>query len=583
MPFRNPIALLGLLSIIPLIVLYLIRPRPKEVRFPSTIFLEVGVAERSAVVNRLIKDPLFWIQLIVLASLSLAAAGPYTTSPGTPASHLVVVMDVSASMESSFPQAVKMAEAYMPGNDKVSIVMADSIPILALDSGSYAEARDTLARISPRSVSADLSGAMLLGSGLLGSDGGNILVVSDFKSWLGDDPDSTRKQIENDNVGVVFANSDGGGDNVAIVGGWNVESGTGLNHTALIHNYGQARTVPIVVSGPGGSSTSSVSLDSGADYYFSFNSGPGINTITLDLQDAIRSDNRAYIYQPQQSPRNVLYMGERGPALVALQSLPNARVSTSGDYSNFDLVVVSRNATTDAKLNRYIDGGGKVVYVGYDPKDSPEYLPVRITGAINSTEQLWARSPEFGKDLHFDEIGIFGYLDASTRRGSESMIEAGGVPVLAYWTLGKGTVIYDGLDYSSDFYQRPEYPIFWYLMINWLTGVPDISESNHLTGEVIPLGRTLTVDTPYGPVTTSSLLLDEVGTYTYQGRTLAANMYDPKESDLSVAGARYDPGEFKSNTGRESLVENDVAPWVIALAALMIVLELAIIRWRREV
>lgn len=582
MPFRNPIALLGLLSIIPLIVLYLIRPRPKEVRFPSTLFLEESFAERSAVVRRLIKDPLFWIQLIVLASLSLAAAGPYTTASGTPASHLVVVMDVSASMESNFPQAVKVAQAYLSGNDKISIVLAENIPILALDSGSYGEARDTLSRISPRSISADLSGAMLLANGLLGSEGGNILVVSDFKSWLGDDPEAARKQIENDNIGVVFANSDGGGENVGIVGGWNVESATGLNHTALVHNYGSARTVPIIVSGPGGSSTRTVSLDRGADYYFSFNAGPGMNTIALDLQDAIKSDNHAYIYQPEERPRNVLYLGDPGPALVALQSLPNVKVSTSGDYASFDLVVVSKNASTDGKLNRYIDGGGRVVFLGYDPKDSPEYLPVKITGTINTTEQLWARSPEFAKDIHFDEIGIYGYLDASPRRNSETMVEAGGVPVLSYWMLGKGIVIYDGLDQNSDFYQRPEYPIFWYMMINWLTGVPDLSESNHKTGEIIPLGKTISVDTPYGPVTTSSLLLDEVGTYSYQGRTLAANMYDPRESDLS-GGASYDPGQFKSNVGRESLVENDVSPWMIALAALMVVLELAIIRWRREV
>ena len=75
MPFRNPTALLALLSIIPLILVYLIRPRPKEIRFSATQFLSQGKVKRSAVLSRLVSDPLFWVQLLVLLTLSLAAAG----------------------------------------------------------------------------------------------------------------------------------------------------------------------------------------------------------------------------------------------------------------------------------------------------------------------------------------------------------------------------------------------------------------------------------------------------------------------------------------------------------------------------
>ena len=112
------------------------------------------------------------------------------------------------------------------------------------------------------------------------------------------------------------------------------------------------------------------------------------------------------------------------------------------------------------------------------------------------------------------------------------MVEANGVPILSYWHLGKGIVIYDGLEMNSDFYTRPEYPIFWYQMVNWITGVPDIVASNRKTGELIPLGGTVSVETPSGSISTSSLLLDEVGIYRFQGTTFAANMYDPLESNL---------------------------------------------------
>ena len=583
MPFSNPLALLGLLSIIPLIVIYLIRPKPREVLFSSTIFLTEEKAERSAVLSRLITDPLFWIQLLVLCSLSIAAAGPYTTEVGTPTSHLVLVVDLSASMESNFAGAKALADPNLDSYQRISIVLAENVPIVALQSGSPAEARDVLAKLTPRAVSADLSSAMILANGLLGSEGGNMLVVSDFISWEGDDPGDTRKLLESSGaVSIVFANSRNGGDNAAIVGGWTIDSGQGFaNHTALVHNFGQARTVPISVTGPGGTSSSSVFLGQGQDYYFSFKAYPGVNKITLDLKDAISSDNTAYVFVPEQGQRKILYLGEPGPALTALKSLPNAQVAQSGDYGNFDVVVVSKNASSDGKLNRYIDGGGKVVYIAQNKNESPDYLPVRITGEAKGPVNLWVRSTEFASDIHFDEIGISSYLEANARRQSVTMVEANGAPVLAYWRLGKGTVIYNGLEKDSDFYFRPEYPIFWNEMINWLNGVPDVSASNRKTGETIPLGATVSVQTPSGTVTTTNLLLDEVGMYSYQGKTLSASMYNPRESDLSD-GASYPAGQFVTQGGRETLVEKDLSPWVIALAALAVILEMAILRWRRE-
>ena len=108
MPFRNPAALLALLSIIPLILVYLIRPRPKEVRFSATQFLSEGEVKLSEVLSRLISEPLFWVQLLVLLSLSLAAAGPCTTEEATARSHLVVVLDSSARMPACSYRALAM-------------------------------------------------------------------------------------------------------------------------------------------------------------------------------------------------------------------------------------------------------------------------------------------------------------------------------------------------------------------------------------------------------------------------------------------------------------------------------------------
>jgi hypothetical protein len=531
------------------------------------------------VLSRLVNDPLFWVQLLVLLSLSVAAAGPYTTEEGPASSHLAVVLDGSASMQAG-SSALALIDPYLDRYQKISIVLAESTPNIVLSEGSASEARDALGRIKPKAVSADLSSAMTLASGLLAGDGGNILVVSDFISWTGDDPDATRKILQADGrVSIVFADCYQGGDNVALVDAWDVPGPGYVNHTALVHNYGLARSVSVTITSPNGDAVSrTLPMTSGGDSYLTFTAFPGANEISLDLDDAVSWDNHAYIYVPDLAQKKVLYQGEEGPALVALLSLPNVAVMTSGEPEGFDLVVVGKNSTLNGKLNRYIDGG-KVIFIA-SGQESPEYLPVRVTGELPGPASLWVRSEGFAKGVHFDEIGIFRFPQAVSRKGSTTMVEANGQPILSYWRLGKGMVIYDGLEMDSDFYLRPEYPIFWYQMTSWITGAPDLADANKKTGETIHLSETAQIETPSSSLTASTLLLDEVGIYRYQGKAIAANMYDPKESSLqrkegAVAGA------FVS-TSRETIVEKDLSDWAIALAALLILLELAVMKRRKE-
>ncbi|MFB6198625.1 MAG: BatA domain-containing protein, partial [Halobacteriaceae archaeon] len=77
--FLQPYGLYGLLSAIPLILLYLIRPKPKEQEIPSLMFFlkEQGVEREKNFFKRFSKDLLFWLQLLILITLSIAAAKPY--------------------------------------------------------------------------------------------------------------------------------------------------------------------------------------------------------------------------------------------------------------------------------------------------------------------------------------------------------------------------------------------------------------------------------------------------------------------------------------------------------------------------
>ena len=192
-------------------------------------------------------------------------------------------------------------------------------------------------------------------------------MASDFISWTGDDPEATRKILQADGrVSIVFADSYQGGDNLALVEGWDVPGPGYVNHTALVHNYRPGKnSVPSPSAAREDPPARRRRCPSGGDYYLSFTAYPGVNEISLDLQDAIAWDNHAYVYVPDLAKKKVLYQGEAGPALAALRSLPNVQVETSGEFSDFDLVVVARNASLDGKLNRYIDGG-RVIFIASD-------------------------------------------------------------------------------------------------------------------------------------------------------------------------------------------------------------------------
>ena len=66
MPFENPFALIALLSVIPLIILYMLRPKPAVLLIPSLMFVLKLERERKRVyasLTKIVQDPLFLIQL----------------------------------------------------------------------------------------------------------------------------------------------------------------------------------------------------------------------------------------------------------------------------------------------------------------------------------------------------------------------------------------------------------------------------------------------------------------------------------------------------------------------------------------
>src|SRR3982750_567333 len=103
MALLTPIALVGALLAIPIVLLYMLRLRRREVVVSSTFLWQQIVRDNEANTpwQRLRRNLLLFLQLIILALLVLALARPFITVPAVTTGQIELLLDASASMKAS--------------------------------------------------------------------------------------------------------------------------------------------------------------------------------------------------------------------------------------------------------------------------------------------------------------------------------------------------------------------------------------------------------------------------------------------------------------------------------------------------
>jgi hypothetical protein len=477
MPFETPLALAALLSVIPLIIIYMLRPKPKVLSIPSLMFVLKLERERKRVyasLTKIVQDPLFLIQLLMLILLSIAAAGYYFTSE-EPLSgeHTVIVLDTSASMqaESRFAEALGAADGYV--SKKNSIILASDMPLLALEGGDAAAAKNILKVVKPGAGTADLSAAITTGMRLLSKEGGRIIVISDFTNSKGDDPVASKSLAESYGIKVNFVKIGKPIDNIGIINGW-IEAANGkYSYTGVIKNYGKQNENIAIDTGRGSSkgSSTSFSLDvpaGGTNQFTLGNLGPGITNVKLDVKDNLPVDNQAYISIPETSEQRILYVTDNGklPSKTALSLLPNSNLtilqSVPSNFDNYTLVVLAQKKTPIAndsieRVENYVRNGGNAVFIASEaltPDKTEVNLikllpvkPIKVESDENGLGIKEVQQSSITRDIKTDEISVHKYLNATERTGSTTLVALeNNVPIISYWQVGKGTVFYLGFN-----------------------------------------------------------------------------------------------------------------------------------------
>ncbi|WNY28211.1 hypothetical protein MmiEs2_03950 [Methanimicrococcus stummii] len=626
LPFIFPLALIGLLSVIPLIILYMLLPKPFKVSMPSVMFLMKVEESREKIyssITKIVKDPLFIAQLFVLILLAVAAAGPYILSYDTLSDETtVIIIDGSASMQigDRFGEAQRDAPRYL--SQVNTVILAESIPVIIAENVSAAEAERAIQSLSAKAVTADVGSAMASAANILSAKGGSVYVLSDFTSWDGLNP-IEAKNLLGGGLNVTFVPyGTETSNNMAIINGYLEKSNGTYNYHFMVRNYDtgvKSVYANVTTTLPNGTRlvysplTVAVPGDSAETFVFK-NVSRGTTEIRLVTNDAIESDNYAYVSIPGTQSAEVLYISDanRLPSQIALGLIPELSVKNVDEVPenlslNYSFVVVNMgdrvltSAEVDS-LHAYVSGGGDLVFVAgayleaaNQTVNLSKMLPVRINATASSIDgtQIYAIGSDFTSGLDLNSVYMKTYLDAETRNLTATaypVMTMEGVPIIAYGPYSNGTVFYFGLDdHSGDdawnnFASFPAFPVFWIRIADYFAGIGDISEYNVKAGTILTLHGDTEVITPDGKITTNRVLYDTVGVYTIGQKKVAVNMYNDKESNTLTP--RIDGLENANGGGElptQYEIKNNLFYIFAILAAIFMILELYLLRKRGDI
>ena len=206
MQFAYPLALLALLALPAIVVLYLLRPRPRRVVLSTTTLWQEALRdrERGLGLRRLLRDLSLLLLLATALALGLALAGLEWLTDTSESADTVVVLDVSASMKTRsgagttrFDQALAEAAGIVEGLPRDGRMLVMTSGRKALLKTSFEADRDVLRRALAQLRPGDEVGrpreALALALSLLPSrEQGRIYFLTDGAFEAGVDPGSPQ-------------------------------------------------------------------------------------------------------------------------------------------------------------------------------------------------------------------------------------------------------------------------------------------------------------------------------------------------------------------------------------------------------
>ncbi|MFT4308269.1 MAG: vWA domain-containing protein [Candidatus Woesearchaeota archaeon] len=581
-----PAGLIALAVLVPLIIIYLRRPKALMRTIPSLMFFSEhkGRFRSSSWFRKLVRNILFLIQLLVLLMLAFSCAQPAVTNERLMfLQHTVLVLDTSASMTGSF-EALQ-SEARRAVAAETSILVATSPSRVMVERATPDRALGALQDATPTDRRADLSGAVLRAVGMAQETPSRIVVITDRRSALSE---GVIELAENRGHRVAIVDvSAPVRDNV----GFTDARITAYDADVAIRNFGGATQV--TVRGP--ESSYALDIPSRGVRRLTLPLVEGENTFTLEPAGAFGFDSTLYVSNTARSSISALVVTISDTTLPverALSAIDRTDISITRNRlgtitREYDLLVLSNYATDLVLPSFYSDARGMVergaiLIIGKNARTGPipdDLMPVTIDGVREGEHVVSGQGSVLTEAVEFSPITD--PLEARLRNGSISLARAGDTQVVAIRPLGAGAVVYYGYDDASDFFvNTPSYPILWSNIVDEITGARTVGRFNVETGTTRTLPTPSRVAFPDGSErVVPSIPFDRVGFYRVGDAVFAANVLDSSESDPSYV---IEERIIEAQDSARSNVEIPLVGLLAALALLFVVFEVYLLKRRGE-
>lgn len=193
MDFLTPLAFLGGLLAIPIILLYMLRLRRREVLISSTFLWRQVLQDQEANTpwQRLRRNLLLLLQLLIVLLLVLALARPFMIVPAVSAHQITVLLDASASMnatdsagktrfDDAQDKALNIVDTLRTGH-RMTVIRVAGVPEVLISSSNESNLlRAAIRDARPSMAEADWEAALNLAAGSgTGTEDFTIVIIGD--------------------------------------------------------------------------------------------------------------------------------------------------------------------------------------------------------------------------------------------------------------------------------------------------------------------------------------------------------------------------------------------------------------------
>jgi hypothetical protein len=510
MNFLTPLGFLGALMAVPIILLYMLRLRRREVTISSTFLWRQVLqdAEANTPWQKLRRNILLFLQLLILALLIFGLARPYLTVPAVSAGQVTILLDGSASMNaidvngnSRFEAAKRLAGNIintLPEGDAMTIIRVAQIPeVLIATSTDHNQLRTALQNARPSLAQADWDAALSLAAGKSIATEQTLVIIGD-----GGLPENTS--LEGLGVTVRYLPVGTSSENVGISA---LATRRLVNAPpelfAQITNYGQIEARMVLTLWVDGERFDSQTVqippqsnlpiiatlpDEFVTVYASLSQS--VNAIT---EDYLSVDNNAYAVSGASASRRVLLVTEGNLYIEqVLRSLPNVEtVRTDGALglpSDYDVYIF------DGMVPEILPQGD-LFFI--NPPNGTAYFTIGAENTQTNTPIVLLPNDPRVRFVEMSQFHLLRFREVSNVSWATPLLAVqGGAILYSGETDGRQIAILPFDLRESDLPLQISYPVLMANLLEWFTPRAALTLIDSAqVGDVIPITPPLSADT----------------------------------------------------------------------------------------